>query len=182
MHVSVVCARVCISPHPPLELCICPYIYVHIYPSTYSCTTIHPSIHMSPTPQPIQLVASISYFTHTCNQSCKKFQPSTHPSINPTNLSYFHPYIHSSSDLLFYLPIYLSPFYFLHIHSSVSLMPDSCWFLIWLTLQPWSWRRYVPLKCQLTFTRLQGVISHKTELFIATAVRTSDPTYFYTFI
>jgi hypothetical protein len=33
----------------------------------------------------------------------------------------------------------------------------------------------VPLKHQLTFTRLHGVISQKTEFFIVTDVRTSNP-------
>jgi hypothetical protein len=34
-----------------------------------------------------------------------------------------------------------------------------------LTLQPWSWRWHVPLKCLLTFSRLHSVISQKIELF-----------------
>jgi hypothetical protein len=38
------------------------------------------------------------------------------------------------------------------------------------------WRQYVPPKCQMTFNRLHGIIYQKTELFITTAVRTSNPT------
>jgi hypothetical protein len=38
------------------------------------------------------------------------------------------------------------------------LLPPSCWFLACLTLQPWRWRRHVPLKCQLTFNRLIIII------------------------
>jgi hypothetical protein len=50
----------------------------------------------------------------------------------------------------------------------------SCWFFASLTLQP-SWRRWHnPPKCQLTFNGLRAVISQKTELFISTAVRTSN--------
>jgi hypothetical protein len=37
-------------------------------------------------------------------------------------------------------------------------------------------KAYVPLKCWFTFIRLYGIISQKIELFIATAVRTSNPT------
>jgi hypothetical protein len=35
--------------------------------------------------------------------------------------------------------------------------------------------RHVPPKRRLTFNGLHGVISHKIELFITTAVRTSNP-------
>jgi hypothetical protein len=56
------------------------------------------------------------------------------------------------------------------------LLPASVWFLSWLIiLRPWRWRRHVPPKRQLNFNGLHGVISHKTELFIATAVRTWNP-------
>jgi hypothetical protein len=43
--------------------------------------------------------------------------------------------------------------------AELSLMPASYWFLAWLTLQPWRRKRYIPLRRQLTFTRLHGVIS-----------------------
>jgi hypothetical protein len=42
---------------------------------------------------------------------------------------------------------------------------ESRW-LVELILPPWRWRRYVPLKRQLTFNGLQGVISQKMVLFI----------------
>jgi hypothetical protein len=38
-------------------------------------------------------------------------------------------------------------------------------------------RWYVPPKRRLTFNGLHGVVSERRELFTATAVRTSDPTY-----
>jgi hypothetical protein len=57
-----------------------------------------------------------------------------------------------------------------------SLLFASCWFLAWLILRPWRWRRCFPPNHRLTFTGLHGVISHTIELFIATAVRTSNPT------
>jgi hypothetical protein len=41
----------------------------------------------------------------------------------------------------------------------------SRWFLAWLNLWPWRWRRHVPPKRQLTFHGLHGVISRKIELF-----------------
>jgi hypothetical protein len=48
----------------------------------------------------------------------------------------------------------------------------------WVTLESWRWRRRVPPKRRLTFSGLYGVIRvfKKTEILIATAVRTSDPT------
>jgi hypothetical protein len=52
-----------------------------------------------------------------------------------------------------------------------------CWVLAWLFLLPWRWRRHVPPKRRLPFNRLDGVISQKTEIFITTYVRTSDPKY-----
>jgi hypothetical protein len=55
------------------------------------------------------------------------------------------------------------------------LLPTSCWFLAWLTLQSLRWRRYIPPKCQLTITGLHDVISQK-ENSLVTTVRTSNPT------
>jgi hypothetical protein len=43
-------------------------------------------------------------------------------------------------------------------------------------------KRNLPSKHQLTFTGLHGIVSQKTELFINTAVRTSDPAKFVTSI
>jgi hypothetical protein len=62
----------------------------------------------------------------------------------------------------------------LHLHGwrvskpskKLCLLPASCWFLAWLTFQPWRWRQHVPLKCWLTFNELHSIISQKTELFI----------------
>jgi hypothetical protein len=51
-------------------------------------------------------------------------------------------------------------------------------FLLSLFFRPWRWRRYIPLKRQLTLNGLHGIISQKMVLFITTAVRTSDPTEF----
>jgi hypothetical protein len=50
--------------------------------------------------------------------------------------------------------------------AELSLMPASYWYLAWLTLRPWRRKRYIPPRHQLTFTRLQGVISQKLKLFI----------------
>jgi hypothetical protein len=65
-------------------------------------------------------------------------------------------------------------------HESSACHLLSCWFLARLTLQPWKWRRHVPLTHRFTITTLHSVISQKTELFMLTAVITSDPTYSYT--
>jgi hypothetical protein len=43
-----------------------------------------------------------------------------------------------------------------HCCKYLCLMPASCSFLAWLTLQPWRWKRYVSLKRRLTFTGLRG--------------------------
>jgi hypothetical protein len=48
--------------------------------------------------------------------------------------------------------------------------PSSSWLLAWLILWPWRWRRHVPPKHLLTFSRLHGVISQKIELFKITKV------------
>jgi hypothetical protein len=62
----------------------------------------------------------------------------------------------------------------------LHLQQTSCyllsrWFLARLILRPWRWRRHIPPKCRLTFNGLYGIISQKLELFITTAVRTSNP-------
>jgi hypothetical protein len=52
----------------------------------------------------------------------------------------------------------------------IFMVKESCssWFLAWLILWPWRWRRWhVPPKCRSTFNTLHGVISQKIELFIA---------------
>jgi hypothetical protein len=36
--------------------------------------------------------------------------------------------------------------YHLHLQDS-ACYPLSCWFLVWLILQPWRWRQHVPPKC-----------------------------------
>jgi hypothetical protein len=58
--------------------------------------------------------------------------------------------------------------------SMLRLLPASCWFLAWLILLPWRWRRHVPQKRRLTFSGLHCIITEKIKLFIATAVRTSN--------
>jgi hypothetical protein len=62
------------------------------------------------------------------------------------------------------------------------LLPLSPWFLARLILRPWSWRGYVPPKRRLTFNVLHRVISQEIEIFIATAVRTSNPTLWLKFL
>jgi hypothetical protein len=47
-----------------------------------------------------------------------------------------------------------------------GLLTASRWFLAWLILRPWRWRRHVPQKRQMTFNGLHGVISQKIELFV----------------
>jgi hypothetical protein len=46
--------------------------------------------------------------------------------------------------------------------SKLCLLSASCWFLAWLTLRPWRWRRHVPSKRGSIFNELQGAISQKT--------------------
>jgi hypothetical protein len=47
--------------------------------------------------------------------------------------------------------------------------------LLGLFFWPWRWRRHVPLKRRLAFNGLHCVVPQTTELFITTAVRTSNP-------
>jgi hypothetical protein len=61
---------------------------------------------------------------------------------------------------------------------STDISEERC-FLAWLILRPWWWRWHAPPKRRLTFSGLHGVMTQKTELFIITAVRTSDPTRRY---
>jgi hypothetical protein len=58
------------------------------------------------------------------------------------------------------------------------LLSTSCRFLACLIIWHWRWRWHVPPKHQLTLNRLHDVTFHKTELFITTAVRTSNLTFF----
>jgi hypothetical protein len=66
--------------------------------------------------------------------------------------------------------------------AELSLLPTWCWFLVRLIFRPWRCRRHFPSKRRLNFNGLHGVISYKTELFITTAVRTSNPTSIRVFI
>jgi hypothetical protein len=61
------------------------------------------------------------------------------------------------------------------VNLASSLLPDSCWFLAWLNIQPWSWKRHVSPKLLLTSNGLHGVILQNIETFITTGVRTSNP-------
>jgi hypothetical protein len=51
----------------------------------------------------------------------------------------------------------------------------SHWFLACLFLQPRRWRRHAYLKCLLTSNGLHSIVSQKIELFMTTAVGTSNP-------
>jgi hypothetical protein len=51
----------------------------------------------------------------------------------------------------------------------------SCWYIAWLSLQPWRWWQYIPSKRRLTFNGLHGIISQKIVLFIITAVGIPNP-------
>jgi hypothetical protein len=51
------------------------------------------------------------------------------------------------------------------------------WILALLILRPWRWRQHVPPKYRLNFKGLHRIKSQTIELFITTAVRTSDPIY-----
>jgi hypothetical protein len=46
----------------------------------------------------------------------------------------------------------------------LACLNASCWFYASLILRTWRWRRYVPSKGLLIFTRLHGVISQKTDI------------------
>jgi hypothetical protein len=61
------------------------------------------------------------------------------------------------------------------VNLASSLLPVSCYFLVWLNLQPWRWKRHISPKRRLISNRLHGIISQNIETFITTAVRTSNP-------
>jgi hypothetical protein len=63
-----------------------------------------------------------------------------------------------------------------HIQSSAYHLLSG-WFLAWFILLSWKWRRHVPPKRGLIFKGLHGDISQKIELFVTTAVRTSNHTF-----
>jgi hypothetical protein len=46
-----------------------------------------------------------------------------------------------------------------------GLLPSPRWFLAWLIIRPWRWRRNVPPKRRFTFNGLHGVIFQKIEHF-----------------
>jgi hypothetical protein len=48
-------------------------------------------------------------------------------------------------------------------------------FHTWLTLQTWTWKRYVPPKCPSTLNGLYFVTCQRLELFKTTSMRTSNP-------
>jgi hypothetical protein len=53
---------------------------------------------------------------------------------------------------------------FIYCCAKLCFLFDSHWFLAWLILRPWRWRRHFHLKCRLTFSGLHGVIYQKIEL------------------
>jgi hypothetical protein len=58
--------------------------------------------------------------------------------------------------------------------TQLRLLPAVCWFLAWLTLQQWRWRRHLIPKRQLIFAGLHGVISqHTITSFLNTPIRKS---------
>jgi hypothetical protein len=60
------------------------------------------------------------------------------------------------------------------LHLLVSLLSTSFWFLVWLILRSCRWRRPISPKLQLTISKLHGFISQEIDVFIITAVRTSN--------
>jgi hypothetical protein len=53
-----------------------------------------------------------------------------------------------------------------HIFASTlfCLLPASCWFLAWVTLQPWKWRWNFAPKRRFVFNGLQGVTFQKIQM------------------
>jgi hypothetical protein len=42
----------------------------------------------------------------------------------------------------------------------ICLLNASCWFLVWLILRPWRWRRVISPTRSMTFNRLYSIMSH----------------------
>jgi hypothetical protein len=72
-------------------------------------------------------------------------------------------------------------FAYLFSHDILQHTTSIIIFCFFFHIQHRRWTLHVPLKHPLTFNRLYTVISQKTELFIATAVRTSNSTVACTF-
>jgi hypothetical protein len=66
-------------------------------------------------------------------------------------------------------------FMFWENQRTFRMLPASYWFLVRLILRSWKWRLYVPPKRQPIYNGPHGIISKKIELFITTAVGTSNP-------
>jgi hypothetical protein len=58
--------------------------------------------------------------------------------------------------------------------STRSLLPASCWSLVWLPLRPWRWWRYVHPKHRWTFTGPHGITSQKIVIFKEEQLTTSS--------
>jgi hypothetical protein len=71
---------------------------------------------------------------------------------------------HTLSHILQHINIYGNVEYAkLWRPSTKSLLPDSCWFINWVTFLPWRWRGLVPPKRPLNFNGLHGIVFQKTE-------------------
>jgi hypothetical protein len=54
------------------------------------------------------------------------------------------------------------------------MLPVSGWFLAWLIIRAWKWRRLVPPKHRSTFKWLYGIIYQETEFSISECASSSD--------
>jgi hypothetical protein len=66
-----------------------------------------------------------------------------------------------------------------HVFAShvLFLLSASCWFLPWLTVQPWRWRRHVPPKRRLTFARGSEDIAVHFRILLTRHRSSAWPTY-----
>jgi hypothetical protein len=97
----------------------------------------------------------------------------TNTVIGVAGLIYIYIYIYIFSDITPCNPLEppdMAEFLF--------FQPSSPWFLAWLIFLHWRWRLYVRPKRLFTINGLHTCISHKTEPFMVTAIKTSNPTWF----
>jgi hypothetical protein len=95
--------------------------------------------------------------------------PARSPSLYRLSYIYTHIYIHEH-------------LYLLGCNAVQILSPATRWFLAWLIPLPWTWWQHIPPNCQLIFNEVRGVRSKKRDLFISTAVGTSNPIQIHVYI
>jgi hypothetical protein len=76
----------------------------------------------------------------------------------------------SISVLVFFVHSFSQSVLLCYIFYMFYMLLASYLFLVWLTLQPWRWRRHILLKRRLTFMGLHCIMSENTQFFLFSSV------------